>query len=227
MNAVPQSVQEAFASIALNPPSGIAGVSAPLAPVPLSNLWLEGKNVFFAEDAAGADAVIKALSDRIAQHTVSNPLLICVDVETTACTHVVARYKAALAEHAILKQAFDAFPKLAQCPPDKLPDRAAAQAAMEDHREHVLHPAAAAAKKAGLKAYDGQVRLLQIYTGQESVAIIDRWKVPADRTETIYKLLMSPHVIWIGHNIQFDVKMLSQHGCTPARAPHCTLLLVI
>lgn len=225
MDAIPKSIQEAFASIALNPPSGIAGVSAPLTPIPLSNLWLQGKRVFLAEDEAGADAVIKALSERIAKHSVAVPLLICVDVETTGCTHVVERYKQALAAHAILKATFDAFPKLAQCPPEKLPARAIAQKAMEDHRENVLHPAAAAAKKAGLKAYDGQVRLLQIYTGQDSVVVLDRWKVPADRMETVYNLLMSPHVVWIGHNIQFDVKMLSQHGCTPARAPHCTLLL--
>lgn len=222
---VPRSVQEMFASIALNPPSGIAGVSAPLTPVPLTNLWLQGKRVFLAENEVGADAVIKALSERIAKHSVAVPLRICVDVETAACAHVVTDYQRACAEHAVIKARFDAFPKLKQCPPDQITARENAQREMEAHREAVLHPAAAILKKAGLRLYDGQVRLIQIYTGHDTVAVIDRWKVPADRLQQIYDLLMSPHVVWIGHNIQFDVRMLSQHGCTPARAPHCTLLL--
>lgn len=226
LNAVPPIINAIFASVSSTPPSGVVGATAaPAAPVVLASEWLKGKNVYIANDDKGLDAVITALRKRLDQHTEENPLLLCLDSETTACSHVVERYKQATAEHAKLQHAFSAFPNLKQCPPDQLEARAAAQRAMEEHRDRVLHPAAKATQKAGLKAYDGQVRLIQLYTGHDSVVVIDRWNVSATKLGVLYKLLMQRNVIWLGHNIAFDVKMMSQHGCTPARAPHCTMLL--
>ena len=156
-------------------------------------------------------------------HTWDNPLLLSVDVETTADESLIKIYEDKQKEFVNVSEKFHAFPILSKCTEDQKKDRKETQQDMAECRAD-LNAQAKHVKRAGLNVYTGQVRLLQIYSGEE-VHVIDRWHVSMPVLQELGdKVLNTDKVIWLAHNAQFDVKMLTQHGITPARHPHCTLL---
>tara|TARA_R110002096_G_scaffold68954_5_gene165951 strand:+ start:435 stop:2579 length:2145 start_codon:yes stop_codon:yes gene_type:complete len=186
--------------------------------------FMGDKNLRYITDDSELENVIKTLQKLIETKTKANPQILSVDVETTAVKSLLTSYEEKTAEHEVSSLAYAAFPPLAKCDPQQRIDRDKAKAALAHDRSE-LNEIARHVKRSGLNVYVGQVRLLQLYWGDDDVIVIDRWKVsPRLFDELGTKVLNKENVVWLAHNAQFDVKMLGQIGIIPTRHPHCTLL---
>tara|TARA_R100000700_G_scaffold40920_1_gene58481 strand:+ start:1774 stop:3921 length:2148 start_codon:yes stop_codon:yes gene_type:complete len=186
--------------------------------------FMEGKNLRYITDDGELENIIETLRTLTSSSTKAEPQLISVDVETTAVQSLLTSYEEKFKEHEAARVAFTAFPTPAKCTPEERIDREKSKRTLDGLRVE-LNAVAKQVKKSGLNVYVGQVRLLQLYWGNNDVIVIDRWKVSPKLLDTLGSdILNKDNVVWLAHNAQFDVKMLTQMGITPARHPHCTLL---
>lgn len=193
------------------------------APTPFHD-FMSGVELNYITDDAGVKKLTKYYKKLLEKnHSWDNPLLISVDVETTADESLIKTYEDKQKEFVDVSEKFHSFPILSKCTEDQKTARKETQQEMAICRSD-LNAQAKHVKRAGLNVYTGQVRLLQIYNGEE-VHVIDRWHVSVPVFRELGDVVLSTDkCIWLAHNAQFDVKMLTQHGITPARHPHCTLL---
>lgn len=186
--------------------------------------FMQGVSLDLIEDDAGVENMIVQLEARLNKHTKLDPVLMSVDVETTAVRSLLQRYEDIAAGYNTVRQKFDALPKIAKLTDEQRVERDSLKADMDTRRLEV-NEIARHVKRAGLNVGTGQVRLLQIYLGDGPVYVVDRWGVsPMKWVEIGTRVLNDERCVWLAHNAQFDVKMLTQHEITPIRPPHCTLL---
>lgn len=186
--------------------------------------FMEGVDLNFITDDAGVEAMLIQIEQQLEGRTKLDPLLLSVDVETTAVLSLLKAYREHQTKHDAIRERFEKYPTIAKLSPE---DKAARQSVKQemDEQRLVLNEYARHVKRAGLNVGTGQVRLLQIYHPDGPVHVIDRWGVSPGKWDEIGKRVLSlDTVVWLAHNAQFDVKMMSQHGISPARHPHCTLL---
>jgi len=184
--------------------------------------FMEDKNLRYVRDDGELENVIQELEALVTDNP--DKQLLCVDVETTAVQSLLDSYEKKFNEHDAARQTFDAFPPLAKCDSEQRIKRNEAKDAMAQAKAN-LNGIARHVKRSGLNVYVGQVRLLQLHWGGDDVIVIDRWQIsPKKFSELGERVLNTEDVVWLAHNAQFDVKMLSQIGITPAKHPHCTLL---
>ncbi|QDP51127.1 MAG: putative DNA polymerase [Prokaryotic dsDNA virus sp.] len=186
--------------------------------------FMEDKHLRYVTDDGELENVIRELETKLESQTKSDPLLLSVDVETAAVQSLLDEYDRRFNEHDKVQKTFAAFPHAAKCSPEQRISRDAAKSDLAQARSN-LNEVARHVKRAGLNVYTGQVRLLQLYDGGDEVIVIDRWHVGAGKFDELGQRVLNKNtVIWLAHNAQFDVKMLSTLGITPARHPHCSLL---
>lgn len=193
---------------------------------------LSPPDVRYATTRAVADKLLDALERKLAGHTRADPLLVVVDTETFPDDLILRDLKLATDKAAASRTEMDAYPPVGKCktPEDKDARRTREATHKADYAAYA--ETLKAAHKAGLKPHIGRPRLLQfMLLGGKGIAVIDLWKLDyaPDLIARIRDLFGREEMVWVGQNIQFDVKMLAQNIRTkldiwPARAPHCTRL---
>ena len=178
----------------------------------------------FITSDADVDIMLEEFEQKLKFHTQMDPMLLSVDVETAAVMSLLDKYRAEQETYNKIREEFEKFPVIAKLTAQQKADRQSVKDRMDDARS-ILNDIARHVKRAGLNVGTGQVRLLQIYDGMGAVHVVDRWAVTLRKFDEIGKRLLNLYnVVWLAHNAQFDVKMLTQHGIIPFRHPHCTLL---
>lgn len=203
--------------------------------------WLKQDNVSVVPVVTdeGVDKFLVHLDATVAEAGEVLPL--CLDTETCPKAHITQRYNELLADYEAMAAKLKTFPTPKKCN--------AAELKLREQAEALLNEAKLAYdeflprfRRAGLSIHDGQVRLLQIYIPPSkndlkvapndppasggTVYVIDRWKVSAEAWAELCTALHSDRIQWFGHNVQFDIKMLGQHGMhpSPERIPNCSQL---
>ena len=181
-----------------------------------------GLNYITTDDEV--ETMLRDFEGQLKNRTKLDPLLLSVDVETAAVMSLLERYWSEQERYNETRKRFEAFPVIAKLSDKQKADRQSVKDEMDIQRS-LLNDTARHVKRAGLNVGTGQVRLLQIYDGVGDVHVVDRWTVSMSKFDEIGKRLLNlDTVVWLAHNAQFDVKMLTQHGISPTRHPHCTLL---
>jgi len=161
-----------------------------------------------------------ALANAIPQNLdPNNPLLICVDVETYCVEAVKKEFAEAQEFERQARANFEAVKSKDQNSDLWINMRQAlldAEAWSEQCSKNV--------REGGLNVGTGNVRLIQVYWGGDTVLVADLHVLSREALEPLYEFLNSPGVAWVGHYLSFDMKMLSQYGFAPAKTPHCTML---
>ena len=186
--------------------------------------FMQGVKLNYITDDDDVDIMLDEFERQLEGYSKLNPLLLSVDVETAAVMSILDRYKSAQDSFNLIREEFEKFPTVAKLSVEQKSDRQSVKDKMDISRS-VLNDIARHVKRAGLNIGTGQVRLLQIYDGSGPVHVVDRWSVSLSKFNDIgTRLLNLDTVVWLAHNAQFDVKMLTQHGIETPRHPHCTLL---
>lgn len=187
----------------------------PAGPAAQYHDFTDAKHVEIISDWQGVQRVIGHFKPLLANRT--EPLLLAIDTETTAVDLILRRYEAAVQQASELEEEF----KLLKKGDEGFAEMKKALDAARDHAAK-MHKRV---QKAGLNVYEGQVRLIQWYIGTDTIWVADRWALsPLDLQQLTDKILSHPMVVWVGHNMFFDVKMLAQHGVKPSGHVHCTQL---
>ncbi len=163
-----------------------------------------------------ADALAKVL---VPPGPPENPLLVSIDVETYCVEAVRQEYRDAQEHERRARANFEAVKHKDQSSEIWIAARQALLDA-EAWSEHCSKNV----REGGLNIGTGNVRLIQLYWGGDTVVVVDLHRISRVDLEPLYAFVNSPGVEWVGHFLQFDMKMLYQYGITPARKPHCTLL---
>lgn len=198
-------------------------VSEAISKVQQYHNFMSDKEVIYVTDDVLAQDTLDRLYDRLSGFTDASPLLATIDTETCANRQILLEYQKAQTEFMDARKVFETYPTKDRTPQDQLSKREQAQRFMEDKRK-ALTIIAKKANKGGLNVGSGQVRLVQIYLGGKAVAVFDRWAISQTMWDKLCRFLEDTRLVWLGHNVLFDVKMMGQHGCMPTRAPHCTML---
>lgn len=187
--------------------------------------FLKGLDVYYLGDDVSAGTSIDLLAKHVAKGTEKNPVRLTVDTETCGTERIRDEYKAASKLYDDCVRLFDNFPAADKTPDPEKALRKKAQSNMKDAHND-LKAIGKKYHKAGLKIGDGEVRLIQIFTGKKAVFVFDMFYLSAQAIQRLYdEVLGVKTCVWLGHNIIFDVNMLGQMGMVPHTAPHCTLLL--
>lgn len=163
-----------------------------------------------------AEALAKVL---VPPGSPDNPLLVSVDVETYCIAAVRKEFEEAQAHERQARANFEVVKNKDQTSSLWIEMRQAlldAEAWSEQCSKNV--------REGGLNIGTGNVRLIQVYWGGDTVVVVDLHRISRVDLEPLYAFLNSPGVTWVGHFLQFDMKMMHQYGFHPARKPHCTML---
>lgn len=191
--------------------------------------WLakDGVQVVTVATDEGVDQMLLHLDAALATEF---PYMLGMDTETCPKPHLIKQYADIMAEYEAMHAKLKAFPTPKKCTKDQLAQREQAQL-LYDEAHARYSEFMPIYKRAGLSVHDGQVRLLQLHVrpvaGQPDIVyVVDRWKISADAWQEIAAVMNSNRVHWFGHNVQFDIKMLGQHGMRPhpERVPNCSML---
>lgn len=190
------------------PDPAAAAVNAPRTP----HNFMATKNLVYVTSAHDVVTNLPVLTG-----TEAEPMVVAMDTETCCMADLRNRYDQLVAKVQQVQAEYDSIFK------SQKDARAAKKAELETLKKSnekffnfVL--------KGGLNVGTGEVRLVQLYAGGDKVFVYDRWKIGELGWAALRDWMARRDIVWLCHYAQFDVKMLFQHGITPARAPHCTLI---
>ena len=184
--------------------------------------FMHGVELDLITTDADVDIMLEEFDQKLKFHTQMDPILLSVDVETAAVMSLLDKYRSEQDTYNTIREEFEKFPVIAKLTDQQKADRQSVKDKMDDARS-ILNDIARHVKRAGLNVGTGQVRLLQIYDGMGAVHVVDRWGVSLGKFDEIGNVSSIGQGCVAGHNAQFDVKMLTQHGILPSdiHIVHC------